>query len=118
MRKFESQSGAILNRTKKSKIMYLGSWAGKKDSPFTWLKVVEEVKVFRIILTPKYSVTFRRTWEEVVQGPRKTVYSWRDQELDSMFQKADVVRTFAQSELWYICQVLPCQTPLLRRLSR
>ena len=97
--------------------MYLGSWAGRQDSPFPWLKVVNEVKVFRLLLTPKYSATLRRTWEEVMQGFRKTIYSWKDRGLDNMFQKAEVVRTFTQSKLWYICQVLPLPNTYTKKIE-
>jgi hypothetical protein len=107
MRKFEAQSGAILSRTSKSKLMYIGSWAGRQDSPFTWLQVVEELKVFGLVLTPHYSTTLSRTWEEVLKGFRKTIFSWRERKLESMFERAEVARMFAQSKLWYVCQVLP-----------
>ena len=107
MRKFEAQSGAILNRTRKSKLMYIGSWAGRQDSPFPWLPVVEELKVFGLVLTPHYRTTLGRTWEEVLKGFRKTIFSWRDRNLDSMFERAEVARMFAQSKLWYVSQVLP-----------
>jgi hypothetical protein len=117
MTKFESQSGAILSRSKKSKIMYLGSWAGRQDSPFPWLQVVEEVKVFGLVLTPKYSSTLRRTWEEVLKGFRQTIFSWRDRSLDNMFQRVEVVRTFALSKLWYICQVLPLPNSFAKKVE-
>ena len=117
MKKFESQSSAMLSRSKKSKIMYLGSWKGREDSPFAWLKVVEEVKVFGLVLTPKYSSTLRRTWEEVLNGFRKTVYSWSDRGLDSMFKKAEVFLTFAHSKLWYICQVLPLPNTIANKVE-
>ena len=117
MRKFESQSGAILSRTKKSKIMYLGTWAGRQVSPFPWLKVVEEVKVFGLLLTPKYSSTLRRTWEEVLKGFRKTIYSWNDRGIENMFQKAEVLRSFAQSKLWYVCQILPLPNSFAKKLE-
>ena len=107
MSKFESQSGAILSRTTKSKIMYIGSWSGRQDSPFPWLQVVLELKVFGLVLTPRYESTLRRTWEEVLKGFRKTIYSWGDRGLVSMFQRVEVARTFAQSKLWYVCQMLP-----------
>ena len=68
MRKFESQSGAILSRTSKSKIMYIGNWAGREDSPFPWLWVVKEVKVFGLVLTPDYSTTLKKTVGGRAQG--------------------------------------------------
>ena len=36
----------ILSRTRKSKIMYIGSWADREDSPLPWLQVTKELKVF------------------------------------------------------------------------
>ena len=105
MRKFESQSGAILSRSTKSKIMYIGTWADRQDSPFPWFQVV--VEVFGLVLTPHYTSTLRRSWEEVLKGFRKTIFSWCSRGLDNMFQRAEVARTFAQSKFWYVCQVLP-----------
>ena len=75
MRKFEAQSGAILSRTNMSKIMYIGSWAGHEDSPFPWLQVVKELRVFGLVLTPLYSTTLSRTWEEALKGFRSTIYA-------------------------------------------
>ena len=75
IKKFETQSGAILSRTSKSKIMYIGNWAGRKDSPFPWLQVVKELKVFGLVLTPLYSTTLGRTWEDMLKGFRSTIYA-------------------------------------------
>ena len=107
MKKFESQSGAILSRTSKSKIMYIRNWAGREESPFPWLQVMKELKVFGLILTPNYSTTLSRTWEDVLKGFRSTIYAWKERNLERMFQRAEVARTFAQSKLWYVSQVLP-----------
>ena len=49
MRKFESQSSAIMSRTSKSKIMYIGKWAGREDSPFP----------SEFLVTPKFGVLLR-----------------------------------------------------------
>ena len=117
MRKFEAQTGAILSRTNKSKIMYIGSWAGHEDSPFPWLKVVKELKVFGLVLTPLYSTTLSRTWEEVLGSFRGTKYAWKKRRLDSMFQKAEVACLFAQSKLWYVSQVLPLPTAIAKKIG-
>ena len=59
--------GGRLNYTlkKKSKIMFIGNWAGREESPFPWLQVVKELKVFGLVLTPNYSTTLSQTWEGV-----------------------------------------------------
>ena len=42
--KFEAQSGFMLSRDKKSKVMGLGQWQGKTDWPLTWIQTVQEMK--------------------------------------------------------------------------
>ena len=117
MRKFESQSGAILSRTSKSKIMYIGNWAGRDDSPFPWLQVVKELKVFGLVLTPNYRTTLSKTWEGVLKGFRSTIYAWGERNLENMFQRAEVARTFAQSKLWYVSQVLPLPRTVAKKIE-
>ena len=117
MEKFEEQSGALLSRNKKSKIMYIGNWAGRQDSPYPWLQVVHEIKVFGLVLTPNYTSTLRRTWEEVLRGFQKTIYSWKERGLESMFQRAEAARTFAQSKLWYVSQVLPLPASFAKKME-
>ena len=68
MRRYEAQSGLLLSRSKKCKILFLGTWRGKQEAPFPWLKIVEELRVFGIILTPEYQTTLQRTWEEVFRA--------------------------------------------------
>jgi hypothetical protein len=53
----------------------------------------------------------------VLQGFRKTIYSWKERGLDSMFQRAEVARTFAQSKLWYVCQVLPLPNSFAKKFD-
>ena len=86
MRKFESQSGAILSRTSKSKIMHIGNWAAREDSPFPWLQVVKKLEVFGPVLSPNYSTTLKKTWERMLNGFRSTICAWKERNLESMFQ--------------------------------
>ena len=117
MKKFETESGAILSRTSKSKIMYIGNWAGHEDSSFPRFQVVKEMKVFGLVLTPLYSTTLGRTWEDMLKGFRSTIYAWKERILDSMFQRAEVARTFAQSKLWYVSQVLPLPEAVAKKIE-
>ena len=52
MKKFESTSGAILSRNKKSKVMGLGLWKGKQHWPeeMKWMKIVTEMKIFGFMI--------------------------------------------------------------------
>ena len=42
---FKDISGAILSRSVKSKVMWLGKWRNRNDWPLSWLKVQSELKV-------------------------------------------------------------------------
>ena len=70
MQKFEEMSGAILSRTKKSKVMGFGSLKTKQDWPeeVKWMKTVSEMKVFGFIICPTYQETVTETWDRVVRG--------------------------------------------------
>ena len=54
VRRFEQVSGAILNRSSKSKVMGLGCWKGQTRWPLRWLETLSEIKIFGIIMTPCY----------------------------------------------------------------
>ena len=69
---FEKISGAILFRSKKTKIMGLGKWRGKQDWPFTWMKVVPMIKMFGFQITPVYKNTLEKSWEACFTGFNKT----------------------------------------------
>ena len=107
MKKYEAQSGSMLSRSKKCKIFFLGSWRGRQEAPLPWLKVVEELRVFGLILTPEYKTTLSKTWQETFRGFQKTIFSWKQRNFDSMYQRVEAVRTFALSKLWYVSQILP-----------
>ena len=55
--------------------MYISNWAGREESPFPWLQVVKELKVFGLVLTSLYSTTLGRTWEDMLKGFRSTIYA-------------------------------------------
>ena len=49
---FKDVSGAILSRSLKSKVMWLGKWRNRNDWPLPWLNVQSELKVFGFQSTP------------------------------------------------------------------
>ena len=59
MQKFEEISGAILSRTKKSKVMGFGALKNKNDWPeeVKWIKTVVEMKIFGFTVCPAYKDT-------------------------------------------------------------
>ena len=117
MKQYEGQSGAMLSRSTKCKILYLGSWRDRKEAPFPWLKVVKKLTVFGIILTPDYESTLKRTWEETFRGCQKTIFLWKQRTFDTMRQRVEVSQTFALSKLWYICQILPLPPTIAKKIE-
>ena len=72
-----------------------------------WLSSVPHIKVFGFILHPSYSSMIQLNWEDQLSKFNKTLYSWADRAIDSVFDRAEIVRTFALSKVWYRAQVLP-----------
>ena len=59
-RQFEAQSGFMLSRNLKSKVMGLGQWQEKTDWPLDWIRKVKVVKVLGFMVCPKYQDTLQR----------------------------------------------------------
>ena len=120
MKKYEAISGAILSRNEKSKVMGLGAWKGKTDWPeeVSWIKTVEEMKIFGLTICPLYQNTLKKTWENVVRGFEKTLFSWSSRSLDTLDQRVQVAKMFAMSKLYYVSQVLPLPKVFCQRIEK
>ena len=119
MHKFEITSGAILSRNQKSKVMGVGAWQGKQDWPeeVKYLKVVTEMKIFGFTICPTYQLTLDKTWERVVRGFEKVLFSWQSRQLETLAQRVEVTRTFALSKLYYVAQVLPLPNKVRKKID-
>ena len=75
------------------------------------------MKVLGIVLCPQYSETVTRTWDLVLRGFQKTLFSWGSRVLFSLQQRVTVLQTFALSKLWYAAQVLPLPTNVVKKIE-
>ena len=64
--KFENVSGAILSRSKKSKVMGLGLWKDRAVWPLHWLQTKPELKIFGFQITPVLCI--RTHWTDAGQN--------------------------------------------------
>ena len=120
MIKFEATSGAILSRNEKSKVLGVGTWRNKSDWPkeVSWRKSEKQLKIFGFVICPIYQETEKKTWEKVLAGFEKVLYSWSSRSLDTLRQRVEVVKTFALSKLNYVAQVLPLPNKYRDRIER
>jgi hypothetical protein len=105
--RFEMCSGALLSRTYKSKVLGLGTWAGRTVWPLPWLQTVEELKVFGFQIRTNYDATLIRNWEVLVESFRSVIMSFNMRALDTLQQRVDVLKIYVCSRLWYKAQALP-----------
>ena len=49
----------------------------------------------------------KKTWEKVIIGFEKVLYSWSSRTLNTLCQRVEVAKMFALSKLYYVAQVLP-----------
>ena len=104
---FEAVSGAILNRSNKSKVMGLGVWKGRETWPLQWLKSEPYLKIFGFIMYPDFKVSMDANWNDQLKKFKNTLFSWSSRVLDTLSERAEVLGTFALSRLYYRAQVLP-----------
>ena len=76
------------------------------------------MKIFGFTICPTYQQTVEKTWEGVISGFEKVLYSWSSRTLDTLCQRVDVARTFALSKLYYVAQVLPLPSKYKRRIEQ
>ena len=95
----ESLSGAILNRDCKSKVMGLGSWCHRNVWPLPWLSTVQKMKVFGFILHPCYKTMLQLNWEAQLTKVNNTLFSWSNRSINSLYERAKIIRTFVLSRV-------------------
>ena len=108
--RYEEQSGVMLSRTHKSKIMFLGSWrnpAHRPPLPVHYLKEVQELKMFGIVVTPHFKKTIQRTWEDRIAKMRGSCIEWSTRDLPTLHQRVQVLNTYITSKISYHALVLP-----------
>ena len=119
MVKLDMTSGAILSRNKKSTGMGIGQWKGRQHWPeeVRWMKVLSEMKIFGFLICPTNKETLTNTWNKVVEGFEKVLFSWQSRLLDTLIQRVEVAKVFALSKLFYVAQVLPLPDKHRRRVE-
>ena len=106
-RQFESFSGAMLNRVKKSKILGFGSWKKRKRWPLAWLKSVKEVKIFGFFWKNSYKEMLKKNWETTVEKFQKCLLGWELRCLPTLRQRVFVLQVFTLPIIWYRAHLLP-----------
>ena len=87
--------------------MGLGNDVGRKTWPLSWVKVVNNVKIFGVQLYPTYKETLENNWKEAHREVIKCLTSWNTRVLNSVFQRVDVLNIFVLPKLWYKAEALP-----------
>ena len=114
VRRFENYSGAILSRSRKSKVLGFGAWNRKEDWPIPWLDCVQSIKVFGIFICDKYGEMLKLNWDHRLQNFKNVVFSWSSRLLPTIQQKVDVIKTFALSRVYYVASILPLKSSYVK----
>ena len=118
VRDFESVSGAILNRNRKSVLLGLGSWAERAEWPLTWINIASEVKIYGVIVTAAYNRTVSLSWGRVIDGLEAVLHMWTARFLPTLASRTQALEVFAFSKLWYLAQILPMPAVQLKRIKK
>ena len=101
---FEAMSGAILNRTRKSAILGLGTWSGRRDWPLPWLAAPPTLKVFGVTFNTSYQLTVAASWADTVQRALAALTEWTRRHLPTIRLRRDALEVFVFSRLWFLAQ--------------
>ena len=102
----------MLSRTKKSKVMYLGSWKLKATRPrlpagVEYLQEVQQLKVLGLTLSPSFHTTLKLTWQERIAKFKTACILWSSRSLPTLHQRATAINTYMTNKLSYHASVLP-----------
>ena len=88
-REFDSVSGAILSRSKKTLVMGLGEWKDQQIWPLPWIKVEDQLKILGFFVTPSSERTIVVNWERLVKKVSDVLISWRSRQLPSLRMRSE-----------------------------
>ena len=116
--KFEALSGAILSRDKKCKVIGFGKWKNRVNWPLHYVRVVAEIKVFGIFIMDSYKDMLKRNWSYRFTKFEQSILSWSGRVLETIFQRVEVIRTFALSRIYYLASILPIPQASVKDIER
>ena len=97
--------------------MGLGPWKDKQVWPMQWLKVVKLIKIFGFQVPPLYKQTLELSWDSCLSSFVKTIMSWKSRQLNTIFQRVQVIKVFATSKLWYKASALPLPSKFAKKIE-
>jgi hypothetical protein len=112
---FETVSGQILNRNRKSAFLGLGTWSGRQDWLLQWLHAPQQLKMFGVTFAPSLQATITASWDACVKGVLATINFWASHRLTTIQLKRDALEVFTFSKMWYLAQILPLPTGVAQR---
>ena len=62
---FEVTSGAILNRSTKTKVMGLGDWRGRTCWPLDWISSVNSMTILGFFVSSKWKEILNNNWKDL-----------------------------------------------------
>ena len=115
--RFEAMSGAILSRNMKCQIMGFGKWRGRGNWPVDYVRPVEELKIFGIIIKGSYSATVKANWDLRMGKFSSCIKSWSSRVLPSISSRVEVVKVFALSRIYYLASILPAPKTVVKKIE-
>ena len=106
IRKFESATGAILNKNK-TKIYGLGLWKNKVEWPIPWLTTsLNSFKSLGVIFDNDYEIAVTKNWDKIFDSVDIKIKIMQNVKL-TIYQKAVMINCIIYSKLWYISHIYP-----------
>ena len=118
VQKFEKVSGAILSRNRKCQIIGFGKWKDREVWPLQYIKAVKEIKVFGVIFMNSYRDMLSKNWSVRFQKFEAAIISWNGRILESIYQRIEIMKTFAMSRLYYLASILPLPQGISKKIDQ
>ena len=94
-----------------------GGWAKKESWPLVWIKPVKSVKIFGLFVCDSYNEILTMNWDFRFEKFKNAIMSWSSRTLSSLQQRAEVIRMFALSRVYYISSILPIKPNMVKKFE-
>ena len=74
--------------------------------------------MFGVFIMNSYNDLLKRNWSYRFEKFEQSILSWSPRVLETIFQRVEVVRTFALSRIFYVASILPLPATIARNIEK
>ena len=83
-----------------------------------YLRTGKEIEAFGIFIMDSYKEMIKRNWSHRFDKFENSILSWSSRVLETIFQRVEVIKTFALSRIFYLASILPMPSTTVKNIEK